>query len=178
MLIVETGQMVAGAESYVTVAEALTYHDNRDNSAWLSATTKAQEAALRKGTAHVDDAYRHRWKGKRVQATVQPLEWPRYGVRMDGAAASPSFAVIPGFYELLSTTLIPQKLKDAVCEAALRALSGPLLADLDQTVAREKTGTMETWYTTGAEVATTYPAIDALLSGLIRPTGMGELSRG
>ena len=178
MLIVETGQIVAGAESYVTVAEALVYHANRDNSTWAAASTASQEAALRKATAYVDDNYRARWKGTRVQAAVQPLEWPRFGVRMDGAAPYPThFAMIPGFFDLLSTTLIPQKLKDATCEAALRALAGPLLADMDMTKQREKIEGLETWYT-AAEIATIYPAIDALLSGLLVPTGQGSLTRG
>lgn len=178
MLIVETGQIVAGAESYVTVAEALAYHANRDNSTWSAASTASQEASLRKATAYVDGKYRPRWKGKRVQAAVQPLEWPRFGVRMDGAAPYPThFAMMPGFFDLLSTTLIPQQLKDATCEAALRALAGDLMADMDMTKQREKIGPIETWYTS-ARIATEYPAIDNLLSGLLVPDGQGSLTRG
>lgn len=173
-LIVETGAGIPGAESYVSAADALTYHANRVNSSWAAADTATQEAKLREATAYVDGTYRRRWKGWRIE---QALEWPRYEVTISGALQRnvSSGGFIGGAY--LPYNQIPQRLKDAVCEAALRALSGPLLADLDQTVAREKVGTMETWYVAGAEVATTYPALDALLSGLLTSSGMGDVIR-
>ncbi len=173
-LIVETGAGIPGAESYVSVAEALIYHANRVNSSWSAATTATQEAKLREATAYLDSTYRERWKGWRIE---QALEWPRYEVTISGAlqrnALSGGF--IGGGY--LPNNQIPQRLKDATCEAALRALSGPLLADVDHKVLREMVSRgIETWYN-DVDVATTYPAIDGLLSGLLLPSGMGDVVR-
>lgn len=174
-LITETGAIVAGAESYVTVAEALTYHANRANGAWAAATTEAQEAALRNGTAYVDDAYRARWKGERTNYQTQPLEWPRLNVNLSDRRQAAGFAY--GMNSWVPFDKIPQKVKDATCEAALRSLTGLLLADVDMTKSRQMVGPIETWYT-ATEIATIYPAIDALLSGLLVPTGQGSLTRG
>ncbi|WP_434033588.1 DnaT-like ssDNA-binding protein [Cupriavidus sp. a3] len=101
-LVVEDSTGKPDANSYVSVAEADSYHGDRGNANWSAATTK--EAALINATSYVDSLYR--FQGLRASDT-QALEWPRAGV-----------------------TGIPKRLKDAVCELALRALSGPLAADV------------------------------------------------
>ena len=179
-LIVETGAGVPGAESYLSLADADSWHSKRNNTAWSSAVDTQREAALRLATDYIDGHYRHRWHGWRVQPVNQSLEWPRYGVPVPGSRLRSGSAFYDGFIGsiYLPSNQIPQRLKDAVCEAALRSLAGPLLADVDQTVSREKVGPLETWYASGVDVATTYPAIDSLLSGLLLSPGMGDLSRG
>lgn len=176
MLIVEDGTIVAGADSYVTTADALTYHANHANTSWAAATTAAQEAALRKATAYMDSRYRSRWHGNQVQPSRQALEWPRY-LDLYSAAAHINYLSLPKGQTWFTASEIPPRLKDATCEAALRALAGPLLADVDLTVSRETVGPIDTWYT-ATDIATLYPLLDALLSGLLIPAGGGNLARG
>ena len=178
-LIVETGAVAAGAESYVSVAEALVYHANRNNTSWAAAPTAAQEAALRKGTAYLDGRYCLRWKGTQSYPITQPLHWPRFGVIVGSGPVSTTGSLYGALASYLPSDSIPQALKDATCEAALRALSGSLLSDMDQTVKRKKIGPIETEYFAGAiNQTTTYPLLDALLSGLVMSEGQGTLMRG
>jgi len=138
------------ADSYVTLAEADAYHAGLGNTGWVGADD-VKQGALRRALQYVDTQYRYR--GERVDAG-QSLEWPRTG--FDG---------------------IPQRLKDAQCEAALRALTGKLYADSDGRVVTAKTvGPLKTEY---AQVATArFPVIDALLRGLVAGTGQAKLVRG
>ena len=174
-LTVETGAIIVGAESYVSLADGDTYHLNNNNGAWAAATTVARDAALRKGTRYVDSAYRLRWKGERVNYQAQALEWPRLNVNLNDRRQAAGFAY--GLNSWVPFDQIPKEIKDATCEAALRALAGPLLSDVDLNTARKKIGPIETWYT-ATEINTIYPEIDALLSGLLLPAGHGTLSRG
>lgn len=151
-LTVETGTVVAGAESYVSVADCDTYHSNRGNAGW-SGINAVKEAALRKATAYIDGKYRSRWKGGKV-STIQPLCWPRWGVEdADGI--------------FLSNATIPPRLKDAVCEAALRSLTADLAADVEPGIKRQKVDVIETEYFGGAGIVQ-YQVIDQLLSDFIR----------
>ncbi|MFA5595937.1 MAG: DnaT-like ssDNA-binding protein [Pusillimonas sp.] len=124
-LIVESGVGLDDAESYVSVADATTYAAKMGHSAWsaVSVTDTQREAALRQATAYIDSRYRFR--GKRLTDT-QALEWPR-----DGYAW-------------------PQKrVADACCELAVRALAGPLYADVDALVTEETIGPLTTKYAAG-----------------------------
>jgi hypothetical protein len=49
------------AESYVSVADADTYHANRGNASWAALTTTQKEQALRKATDYMVGAYQSRW---------------------------------------------------------------------------------------------------------------------
>lgn len=104
----------ATAESYVSVADATTYHANRGNAAWAAAALTAQEQALRKATAYLDSRYT--WRGTRASIT-QALDWPRYGVVVDGVT-------------VIGTT-IPAGLLSASYELALKALTTDLFADVE-----------------------------------------------
>lgn len=151
-LVVETGSVVEGAESYVDVAAADIYHANRGNTAWAALNAASKEQALRKATAFIDGKYRLRWKGGRV-TSIQPLCWPRWGVEDE-----------EGFFIWNST--IPPRLKDAVCEAALRSLTSDLVEDVDTSIKRQKIDIIETEFAIGGGVE--YRQITMLLSDLIR----------
>lgn len=156
-LIVEDGTGLATAQSYISVADASTYHTAHGNSAWAAAATDAlREAALVRATAAIDGL--KAWKGYRSNQT-QALAWPRIGVvDTDG-------------YEF-DYDDIPQKLKDALCEGALLELAtaGSLTPALERggAVRREKIGSLETEYEPGASRKTVYTIIDNLLSSLVR----------
>jgi hypothetical protein len=168
-LLVENGAIVSGAESYIDAASATTYHANRGNTAWTG-TDAVKEAALRRATAYLDGHYRARWKGCRVRPAPsdtlaeQPLEWPRYDVDVSGYT--------------FPYDQIPQRLKDACCELALRALSGDLAEDFTSGVKREKVDVLETEYFQGAAPGTTYRIVDDLLSDFLKPAGTADVVRG
>lgn len=155
-LTVEDGSIVAGAESYCTVAFADTYHTNRGNTAWTG-TDAVKEAALRKATDYMLQVYRDRWQGYRAE-DGQPLDWPRGWVVVDG------FAV--------DNDIVPTEVKNACAELALRSLSANLYADQGQLKSRIKVGPIETEYAAGSGQTKRYPAIESMLRPyLAHPAG-------
>jgi len=109
--VVEDGTGKADANSYVSVAEADTYHANvTQSSDWSAASGSDKENALIVATEYLDAEYQGRWRGGRGSAT-QALAWPRASVEDDD-----------GF--LLSPIEVPQKLKDACAWLALRVVLG------------------------------------------------------
>lgn len=108
-LIVEDGTGKTDAESYISVADADTYHSNHGNPAtWSGASTGTKETALREATDYVDRFYGAVWVGTR-KTTTQRLYWPRYDAWVDDV--------------LLDSTILPRPLKEAVAELALRHIS-------------------------------------------------------
>lgn len=102
---------VAGADSYLSVADFDAYHTARGNSYPTGTVTSQKEIALRLATEYLDLRFRFAgWRLRREQTT----EWPRVDVYD-----------LDDFY----VDGIPQEVKDATAEYALRALSAKLLAD-------------------------------------------------
>lgn len=160
-LIIETGAGVTGAQSYISVADADAYHAARSNTLWTG-TDSVKESYLLKAATYLDGHYRKRWKGHQVSEDAQAMEWPRYDVK-----------------PYMSSTVIPQRLKDAQCELALRALSGSLTVDGESNIKREKVDILETEYFSGAvKGQKTYLIVDQLLSDYLKPISSGDLVRG
>ncbi|MBP8812322.1 MAG: hypothetical protein KBE25_00645 [Laribacter sp.] len=138
------------ADSYVTLAEADAYHAKRGEAAWAAAADTAREAALIKATAYLDASYR--FDGDPLSDT-QALAWPRT------VAAD-----------------IPQRVKDAQCELAIRALSADLMPDSDGRVVTAKSiGPIKTEF---AQVGgARFPLVDALLRDLLAGGGRIRLVR-
>lgn len=169
-LIVEDGSVVAGAESYISVADADTYHSNRANAAWAALSTAAKEASLRKATDYMSQIYRLRWKGARIN-TTQMLDWPRFGCYVEDI----SYGRHP-FY--VATTVVPDEVKNACAELALKASTTDLAPDVEREVVREKIGPLETEYAPGAPQYVRYRAIDLMLKIYMNTTGIsGTLVR-
>lgn len=164
-LTIETGAIVAGADSYVTAAEATTYHAARGNTAWTG-TDAVKEAALLKAAAYLDGHYCQRFKGEQYQPLLQSLQWPRINVIVGN-----------GYY--FPTDTIPQRIKDAQCELALIALSAELAPNVSAGIKREKVDVLETEYFAGAPAGTTvYTAVNNLLSDLLKPINSSDVVRG
>ena len=72
-LVVEDGTGLSTAESYISVADADTYHSDRGNALWTG-TDAVKEEALRQATEYLDATYD--WKGS-ISLTTQALNWPR-----------------------------------------------------------------------------------------------------
>ncbi len=174
-LAVETGNIVAGAESYVAVSDADTYHSNRNNAMWAAATTPLKEAALRKATSYIDWKYAQRWKGQRV-FPAQVLMWPRNYVLQFEEEASIGYAQTPIY---INSATIPQCLKDATCEAALRMLSGDMAPDLERggRVSSVRVGSIMETYETGSNPNTVYQMVENLLRSLLKPGNSISLVR-
>lgn len=163
-LTIETGAIIAGADSYVDVTDCDTYHAARGNAAWTG-TDAVKEAALRKAVAYLDGHYRNRLKGVMVDPVNQLLAWPRYDVVIDGIN--------------IASDTIPQKLKDAQCELALIALTADLAPNVSAGIKREKVDVLETEYFAGTPAGTTvYTAVNNLLSDLLKPLNSTDAVRG
>ena len=152
LIVLETGLGVAGSNCYESVANADAYHASHGNTAWTG-LDPAKEAALIRATFALDDKYA--WRGRK-SSQEQGLAWPRTGaVDNDG----------------FTLTLVPAKLKAAVCEAALVELATPgaLVAALARggAVKRAKVAGVEEEYFAVASNATRYPAIENLLKSLV-----------
>lgn len=96
------------SDSYITVADADTYHDTNLNvTDWTGATTADKERALKMATRLFDE--RIDWVGLKANST-QALRWPRSSV------------VDPDGYSV-DSSIIPSAIANATAEFAKRLLS-------------------------------------------------------
>lgn len=169
--IVEDGSGVVGANSYASVAEADGYFAERGVTTW-SGATEAKQSFLIRATDYIELRF-----GARFQGTVefpdapQGLSFPRTG--------------ITGY------TGVPDCLKRATFEYALRAIAGPLAPDspleptgLQLAAKRTKVGPIETelqYKQSGAGSASpafrSYPTADTQLKALLAPSGGNRVYR-
>lgn len=156
-LIVEDGTGLSTAESYASVAAADTRLAAHGMTNWTALTTGEKEQALRRATRHMVQAYRGRWLGDRVYA-VQALDWPRWGVCVDG------------FY--VSSSAVPADVANACIDLAFKAAAGDLAPDIERAIIREKVGPLETEYSAHSPQATRYRAIDMLLAPYLSGGGV------
>lgn len=160
-LVVEDGSGLSNAESYISVENADAYHAAKGNVVWAGVAS-VKEQALRRATAYIDGRYAGRWPGYRTRGRLQALAWPRS-------------LVVDGDGEDVPDDEVPAEVAQATCEAAVRALSGPLITDRtaeDQRVKRRKIDVIETEFDTsaaGSSARPVYPVIDQLLTGLLLP---------
>jgi hypothetical protein len=103
----------ASADSYTTVAEADTYHDNHLYATdWTGATTANQEKALKMATRILDEKID--WSGLKTSES-QALAWGRTGVTDDGYS--------------VSSSIVPSPIKNATSEFARHLLGSDLTVD-------------------------------------------------
>lgn len=163
-LIVEDGTGKVDAESFISVADASTYHTARGNAAWAAlASDTVREQNLRKATDYMEEVYRLRWAGYRKTDT-QALSWPRYEVPRPDSAANASYGYGVGYY---ASDSVPDEVKKACAELALKASAGELAPDLDRTTTSETVGPISVTYAVGARETVKYRAIDNLLAPLL-----------
>lgn len=102
----------ASANSYALVADADTYFDERLHAtAWTGATADDKARALIWATRMLDDLD---WLGS-AAATTQALRWPRTGV-------------YDRENDLISSSVIPDDIKEALYEQALQLIGSDLTA--------------------------------------------------
>lgn len=155
--IVEDGSVVAGANSYATLAYALSYFADQGRSSEFAGTQEQQQGWLVQGTSYIN----LRWAGRFASTpftAAQSLPFPRDAG--DGNAWMPDLLV------------------QATCEYAARAKRGPLAPDptVDATghtvvMTGRKVGPIERTFAVapGSRPGTwrSYPAADALIAPLL-----------
>lgn len=152
-LIVEDGTIVAGAESYLSVADADTYWSNRNVPNWDGSAAN-KEAALRIATQFIDATYEFE---SVLQDANQPLKWPRSGFLGKSGRSYDS-------------NTIPQCIKDATAELAREwVLNGALVPNLDRggDIKRVKAGSVEVEYMDKAMGGKSFAYISRLLNDVI-----------
>ena len=164
-LVVEDGTGLETANTYATIAEADSYHSDRGNSAWTEATEPAKTEALILATEYLDARYYFRWKGFKKREK-QALEWPRTWVYDRNGW-------------LFASDKVPDRLKDAAAEAALKALTETLFPDItrDDMARRVTVGPITTEYKQSAPATKQYTKVDRLLRGLVQPAGGIKIGR-
>lgn len=104
---VEDGTGLATANSYLALAAADTYHDDRGNAGWAGTSADRQQALIL-ATEYVDARFGRWFRGLKLTA-AQRLQWPRTDA-FDDAGNEYANDAVPG------------RLEDAIAEYALRAL--------------------------------------------------------
>ena len=105
----------SSADSYVSVADADAYHDNHlYASTWTSASTANKEKALKMATRILDEKID--WVGTKA-TEQQALGWGRYDVTDEGYT--------------VSSTIIPQPIKNATSEFARHLIGSDLTGNAD-----------------------------------------------
>lgn len=163
-LTVEDGSGLSNADSYISVADADTYHASQGAPSGWTGADAVKEAALRQATAYLDNVYGLRWVGSRINQTMS-LDWPRYGViDRDG-------------FEVVATA-VPVEVENATAYVALKVLEGDtLVPDVDagaNAVAESVTvGPISVSSSYSGEVTTAprYPKVEQLLRDLIQSAG-------
>jgi hypothetical protein len=150
-LTTEDGTGLAGAESYLSVADADTYWSNRGDATWAAATTAGKEESLRRATQYLDATFN--WMGSILQ-TTQALGWPRAGA-WDREERDLSDQV-------------PTLVEQATAELAKEALSGALVSTIARTdqAIKVKAGSVEVEFDPDTEPQKVYALAARLVAQL------------
>ncbi len=163
MLVVEDGTGITNANAYLSVAEADSYFQARNNPSWNARNTPDKEKAILYATAFLDGVFY--WLGH-IKKNEQALGWPR-------------ILVYDKEHRPIDTGSVPQKVKDATCELALEALDKPLSPSLARggDVKRQKVASLEIEYFERAGSERTFPVVRQILKGLYKDSPTAELFR-
>lgn len=160
----EDGSGMTNSNSYVSVEYADAYFADRGITDWVG-TQPLKEAWLIRATDYIDMIFGQQFLGI-VSNPSQALSWPR-----KVACNAPAF--------------VPEEVKKACCEYALRAKLGPLAPDPEISangqlveIKEEKVGPIleKTSYSAAAGpsaliIIKPYPAADRLLTRWLYPSG-------
>jgi hypothetical protein len=142
-MITEDGTGVTGANSYAALADAVSFHSDRANTAWAASTSTAQTAALIQATDYIEANYRALYA---PLVSTQGLQWPT-----------------------IVDSSLPAPVTRATLLLALEALAGPLSPKMDQDTmelvkALEGVGSTKTVYP--PRYCDPYPHITSLLQSI------------
>lgn len=154
--VVEDGSGRSDATSYVAVADADQYHENRGNAAWALLDEDDKKVALNRATAYIDSYFS--WVYGRRTDLSQALDWPRIGAYDEDE-----------YY--FDEAEIPQQIKDACCVLALKSTTEDIVADSTRPVKSFSAGSVSVEFEEGTSSLTTYNEVLVLLRGLIHGFG-------
>ena len=137
-LVIENGQGLSNAESYVDVDYVDAYFLKRGITEWAGLTNREQ--LIVRAMDYIENNYTY--QGTKLVST-QSLQFPRL---------------------ICGETVYPIALKNAVCELALKSNEEDLLADTDKTTIREKVGTLEVEYDPNQDNIKSYNYVNKLLA--------------
>ena len=146
---------------YGSLAEAETYHANRNRSEWAAADPQEQTAALEMASTYLDSLYEPRYVGERAGGVEQSLGWPRVGQRVTALG--------------LSDETVPLLIQSASYELAYYELTNPgsLFRVFDPTTAvkRETVGPITTEYAlpNSESPASAFQVKIGFVEGMIEP---------
>jgi hypothetical protein len=177
--VVEDGTGRSDSSSYCDVSFADSYFSDRGVTDWAPATDEQKGAYLIRGTAYLG-RWSLNWKGWRANAT-QALDWPRSGAVLfeRPLLGLPVWALALYGYsaaaQAFPSNVIPEQLKQATAEFALRAKDGSLSRDLKRggRIKERIIGPITTIYADDAPAETTFPDIAALIAPLLNDAGGG-----
>lgn len=156
-LTVEDGSVVAGAESFASVAAYKAYSDLY-GVAYSAYTDTQIETYLRQATRYMQQSFRQRWKGTRV-SPLQVLDFPRYG------------SVVDRYYIVASTT-VPVDVVNACIILAQKVAAGTdLFPDATQKASQETIGPITVKYEQGSSQRAQFDAVEALLAPYLSSLG-------
>lgn len=153
-LVTEDGTGQATAESYISIADASTYHNARGETAWDLLSDTVKEESCRKATDYMLQVYRSRWKGIRMEPD-QALDWPRSGVYLEVVLNDPN---------LVDDDIVPTEVERACAVLALKAATETLLPDQTQQKTKVKIGPIETEFDRFSSQSKRFVSIDRLLA--------------
>lgn len=159
-LTIETGSVVAGADSYISTTDATSYATARGVT--LSASGSGLEVLCRKAYDWLRDERQLWWRGTR-QSVSQTGSWPRTGAVQRGGLTVPD-------------NTVPQAVKDAQCQLVLLLDSGEDIApnfSRGGQVASRSVGPISTSFFQGAPADTLYSTVMGFLWPYLRATPLG-----
>ncbi len=161
--VVEDGTGKTDATSYVSLADADAYWVDRGNATWAAATNADKQIALISATEYLDARYM--WSSGVKWSTGQALAWPRGGA-------------YDRFGYGIDDDVVPEPVKAACCQLAVRALSDDLMDDQSQRLQQVKVdNAFEATFAPSSDPGTHYTIVDALLYGLVSSSATVDLVR-
>lgn len=183
-IVVETGEIVSGANAYASLADLDTYHEDRSNTLWIDETDDTvKEAAMLRATAGMESLYRERWIGVKTNNSVtvvpQLLAWPRRKLKSEKPVDPDTLAVrikeaditrLEDFDGILiPVKSIPALVVEAYKEVCLVELTQPFVSiqlNRDDMLKYQRVDVIEQEWLRNAPATVHFPHIDALLTGL------------
>ena len=180
-IVVETGLVVTGANSFVSLENFKVHCDNRGR----VYTDVYGDEAVKTGLIKMGDYLNSLpWKGVKTNRD-NPMCWPRYGMDTTGwneiyQPASSWLGVLDAEGYYIGTSEVPAEVINAQCEGAWLILTGkdmePVLARGGQ-IKRKKIDVIETEYFAGASPTTEFKAVSNRLRGLLKSGFSIEVQR-
>ena len=176
-IIKEDGSIVAGANTYSTLLEVDTYHEDRGNTAWVNADDETKEAAMLRATAGLESFYRERWIGYKSNHNdanaPQFLAWPRKANKDETTADGYTVSTMTPLEDYdgieIAVNGIPPQLVQAYNEICLIEITEPFVSvrlSRDDMLKYQRVDVIEQEWLRNAPAVTQFPHVNMLLQGL------------